>query len=445
MKKFDIVIIGGGPAGVSAAMSARHSYPEKTIGLIRREKTPMIPCGIPYILFTLKGTDENVLPDKPLDNHNVSIIIDEVVESRDKTLILKSGEEVTYEKLVVATGSKVLLPGIEGGEKEGIFPIKKEKEYLDTLRCAVEEAENIVVLGGGYIGVEVVDELIKAEKNVTIVEKMERLLPCMDEEFGEKVAGLLTGAGATVITGKSIVKILGKTKVSGVELDDGSSISCDLVIISVGYKPNYDIAETLGLAVEEGKGIVVDDYLRASDPDVFAVGDCAATYDFFSGNYSNVMLASTATADGRLAGTNLYSIKVVRQYQGVMGTFSTKILDTAFAASGISEKSAIEKKIEYVVGRAKVVDRHPGKLPGASEMFVKLLFSKYSHTLMGAEIFGGDSVGELINMVSVMILNKMTQMEINTLQVGTHPLLTASPVVYPIITATTDAINGSYR
>lgn len=443
MKQFNIVIVGGGPAGVAAALSARNSYPDKSIALVRKEAKPMIPCGIPYTLFTLSGTDENVLPDTPLNNNNISIIIDEVVEGKEKTLILKSGEKLAYEKLVVATGSRAVLPKIDGSDKDGVFLIKKQKEYLDSLRVAVEKNKNIVVLGGGYIGVEVVDELIRANKNATIVEKMEKLLPSMDDEFGEKVAEKLTEGGAKVITGKSINKITGNGKVEGVELEDGSVIKCDLVVISVGYKPNYKIAEFLGLSVEDGKGIIVDDYLRTSDKDVFAIGDCAATYDFFSGNFSNVMLASTATADGRFVGSNLYSIKVVRQYQGVMGTFSTKIRDTAFAASGITEKRAINKKLEYTVGVAKVIDRHPGKLPGASEVFVKLIFSTYSHTLMGAEIYGGDSVGELINMVSVMILNKMTDMEINTLQIGTHPLLTASPVVYPIIVATTDAIKGS--
>jgi len=123
-----------------------------------------------------------------------------------------------------------------------------------------------------------------------------------------------------------------------------------------------------------------------------------------------------------------------------MGTFSTKVGKTAFAVSGLTEKRAKEKGIDYAIGIAKAVDRHPGKLQGASEVYVKLLFSTYSHTLLGAQIYGGDSVGELINMVSVMILNRMTDTDINTLQIGTHPLLTPSPIAYPIINATANAI-----
>jgi pyruvate/2-oxoglutarate dehydrogenase complex dihydrolipoamide dehydrogenase (E3) component len=157
------------------------------------------------------------------------------------------------------------------------------------------------------------------------------------------------------------------------------------------------------------------------------------------------MLASTAMAEGRLVGSNLYSIKVVRQYAGVLGSFSTKIGKTAFAVSGITERRAKARSLDYTVGIAKSIDRHPGKLPGASEVTVKLIFSTYSHTLMGAQIMGGDSVGEMINIMSVMILNKMTDIDINNLQIGTHPLLTASPIAYPIINATTDAIKKWYK
>jgi NADPH-dependent 2,4-dienoyl-CoA reductase/sulfur reductase-like enzyme len=445
MKQYDIVIVGGGPAGVACALSAKNAYPDKKIVLIRKEQKPMIPCGIPYVFNTLNEVSDNILPDTPLAANQVEIIIDEVTGRTDHKLTLAQNGDVEFEKLVVATGSKAVIPKIEGADKENVFLIMKDNEYLKNLKTRIIESKNIIILGGGYIGVEVADELLKAKKNVTVVEMMDSLLQSMDGEFGEKVREILEKEGGKVITGKSVHKILGNKNVSSVELNDGTKIDCDLLIVSCGYKPNLDLAEKLKLRYEGGKGILVDTYLRTSEKDIFAIGDCAAKYDFFTGEFSNIMLASTAMAEGRLVGSNLYSIKVIRQYPGVLGSFSTKIGSTAFAVSGIIEKRAKTRFLDYTVGIAKAVDRHPGKLPSASEVTVKLIFSTYSHTLMGAQISGGDSVGEMINIMSVMILNKMTDIDINNLQIGTHPLLTASPIAYPIINATTDAIKKWYK
>ena len=298
MKQYDIVIIGGGPAGVTCALSAKNAYPDKKIVLIRKEQKPMIPCGIPYVFYTLNEVSDNILPDTPLAANQIEIIIDEVIGRTDHNLTLAQNGDIEFEKLVVATGSKAVIPKIEGADKENVFLIMKDNEYLKNLKTRIIESKKIIILGGGYIGVEVADELLKAKKNVTVVEMMDSLLQSMDGEFGEKVNEILEKEGGKVITGKSVKKILGNGKVNAVELSDGTKIDCDLLIVSCGYKPNLDLIEKLGLRYEEGKGILVDTYLRTSEKDIFAIGDCAAKYDFFTGEFSNIMLASTAMAEG---------------------------------------------------------------------------------------------------------------------------------------------------
>jgi len=242
-----------------------------------------------------------------------------------------------------------------------------------------------------------------------------------------------------------VKEILGGRKVEFITLHDDTKYPADLVIVATGYRPNLDLAKKIGVKIDPRFGIITDEYMKTSVDGIFAVGDCVAKRHFLTGEYSKLMLASSAMAQGRLAGSNLFEFKVIKEFAGTLGTFSTKIGDTAFASVGVTETQAKSLGIDYIVGINETVDRHPGKLHGASKIYMKLIFSKYSHLLLGAQIKGGDSVGELINMLSVMIQKKMTDIEIDTLQIGTHPLLTPSPIAYPVINATVNAIMKWYK
>jgi NADPH-dependent 2,4-dienoyl-CoA reductase/sulfur reductase-like enzyme len=445
MKKYDSVVIGGGPAGVACAISADNTYLDKKNAVIRKEPIALIPCGIPYTLTSLKSVDEDILPDKLVKNAGSDLIIDEVVRTEGKVLELKSGENIEYDKLVLASGSIPVIPPIKGVDKEGVFFVRKDYNYLSEMRKFAEGIQDIVVVGGGYIGVEMADEALRAGKNVTLIELLPHLLgTSMDEEFGKKAREILEARGAKVLTGRKIESITGGDKVSGVRIDGGDEIQADMVVLSVGNRPDVELAKLLGVDFDEKQGIKVNEYGQTSNHDIFAIGDCAAKYDFFTREPTGIRLASTAMSEGRLVGSNLFKIKVVRKYVGVLGSFSSKIGEVAFGVSGITEAKAKAMNLDYTVGEAETMDRHPGSLPGASKLHLKLIFSRYSHTILGAQMYGGDSVGEMVNMFSVMILNKMTDMDIDTIQIGTHPLLTASPVVYPVITATVDSIRKWY-
>lgn len=441
MENYDVIVIGGGPAGLQAALSTRNSNPGVRIGLIRREEKALIPCGIPYTLNSLQSVDDNIMPDKPLQANDVDLIVGEVVSRTGDTLQLADGREFSFVRLVLATGSTAIVPEIEGIDLQGVFVVSKDYDSVKQLREAAREANRVLIVGGGFIGLELADELLNAGKTVTLVEMCTHLLSrSFDLEFGDRVQGELERRGADVLVGHRLKQVLGDGQVTGVLLESGRQVPADMIIVSVGYKPNLTLARELGLEVEEGLGIVVDEYMRTSDPSVFAAGDCTLHKSCFTGQPDSVMLASSAMAQGRLAGSNLYDICVTKNFYGTLGTFATQIGDLAVGMTGLTERAALRMGQEYLLGITESVDRHPGKLRGASKLYIKLLFARNANVLLGAQVAGGTSVGEMVNMLSVMIQKRMTAMEIDTLQIGTHPLLTSSPIAYPVITATVDAI-----
>jgi pyruvate/2-oxoglutarate dehydrogenase complex dihydrolipoamide dehydrogenase (E3) component len=446
MTRYDVAVIGGGPAGVQAAVSARNAYPTKTIVLIRKEQIALIPCGIPYVIHSLSSVDDDILPDAMLEKNGIDLIIGEVMGRTGNDLILSGGTEIRFERLVVAAGSTPVKPKIPGIEKDGVHLVKKDYEYLKAFRQSSKNAHHVLVVGGGYIGVEMADEFLKAGKAVTLVEMQPALLRnAMDPEFGDVVQDELEGRGAEVITGGRVEEFTGDGSVAGVTLAGGRSINADFVVVSVGFTPNLSLAERLGVDVRKDYGVIVDEYMRTSQDGIFAAGDCATKFNCYTGECARVMLASSAMAQGRLAGANLYEIKVVKSFAGTLGAFATKVGDVALGVVGLTEQQAQDMGMHYVVGTTKGVDRHPRKLPNASIVHMKLLYARYSHTLLGAQMCGGDSVGEQINTLGVIIQNKMTDMEIDTLQIGTHPLLTSSPLGFPIINATVDSIMKWYK
>ena len=436
--KTDVLIIGGGPAGIVAAITARQNYPDKRILIVRKEKYVVVPCGIPYIFGTLKDVDKDKISDGILLNNGIEIMVDEIesVDPDNKLAVSKNHGEIYFEKLILATGSKPVKPPIKGIDGNNIFFVRKDPDYLKMLMKKVEESNDVIIIGGGFIGAEFADEIRKLGKGVTIVEMLPHILSTsFDDEFCELAEQELSRVGVKIHTNSKVVEI----REDGVVLSSGEKLNGDMIIVSAGAKPNIELAEKMGLKVNKN-GIVVDEYMRTSHPDIFAIGDCAEKRDFFTRKIKPVMLASVATAEARIAGSNLYKIKAFKQLKGTIGIFVTKIGDISMGAAGLIERQAIEEGFDYVVGRSEVVDKHPGSLPNTRKIKAKLLFTKQGEFFLGGQIAGGDTVGELINLVGFAIESGYTASRYLTLQIGTHPLLTPPPTAPATLKAVEDAL-----
>ena len=441
MKKADVVVIGGSAAGIPAAITCRRHYPEKSVMLIRKEKQVQIPCGIPYIFGTVNSPDNNLIPDGAVTNNGIELLVDEAekIDRDGKNVHTKSGEIVNYDKLILATGSVPLDLPIPGLDKEGVFQVKKETPYLQGLLDKMGDAKDVVILGGGFIGVEFADECKKnRDVNVTIVELLPHcLMLAFEDEFCQEAEQLLEGRGVNLITGVKLEEALGDNRVTGVKLSDGREIKADLLLVAVGVKPNIALAEGAGLKTDRG-GIIVNSSMMTSDENIFACGDCTSKKSFFTDHPSGLKLASIATMEARIAGANLFGKR--RENYGVVGVFATVVGDKAFGMAGLSEKIAKEHGYDIAIGQAESPNRHPGGMPGMAKMKVKLVFNKKTGEIIGGQVRGGHSVGELANTISACIQKKMTADDIATFQLGTHPAVTASPIAYQLVNAAEMAI-----
>ena len=440
MEKTDILIIGGGPAGLITAVVARKNNPDKKITLLREHAQCSVPCGLPYIFNRLDAVKKNLMPDVVYEANKIDLIIKEAisVDTENKKITFGEGEEMNYDKLVLATGSSPFVIPIKGVEKNGVYQIKKDISYLEDLREAILQAKNIVIIGGGFIGVELAEELSEMEgKNVSIVEILDHcLIAPFDEEFAVAGEEKIKEKGVKLYLKTAVDEIVGEDKVEAVKLNSGEQISADLVIMSVGARPNLKLPEDAGIETVEKGGILVDEFMRTNTPDVFAVGDCAETRNFFTGEQNLVMLASVACYEARIAGANLYCDQenLIRN-DGTVAAFSTCLDGLVLASVGLNEKTAIKENIEIVVGTSEAPNHHPGTLPNTSLIKMKLVFESSSKMLIGGQVSAPESIAEMINLIAVAIVKKMTAQELANLQVATHPLITAPPTAYPIIKA----------
>jgi len=438
-----VVVVGGSAAGITAGITARRHYPEAEITIIRKEDKVLVPCGIPYIFGTVGTPEKNLIPDAILEKNDIHLVKDgvESIDRDNKVVVTGSGSKIGYDKLVLATGSLPIVLPLPGVEKKNVFTVQKDSAYLQSLSEALEKASDLVVIGGGFIGVEFADECKKKSKdlNVTIVELLSHCLQlACDEEFCLRAEERLVERGVKILPEEKAEAILGGDAVEQVKLASGKTLKADVVILGVGVVPNSQLAADAGLKIGARKSIHVDQYMRTSDKDIFACGDCCEKFSSFTKEPSGLRLASIAAIEARIAGANLFELN--RSNKGVIGIFSTAVNGLTVGTAGLTENAARKAGYDVVAEVASGPDRHPGGMPGCSDLYVKLIFERKSGKIVGGQVSGGVSGGELLNAISAAITAGMTADDVATFQMGTHPALTASPIAYQLVNAAESAI-----
>ena len=441
MKQADIVVVGGSAAGLTAAITARRHYPDKTTVLVRKEKQVLIPCGIPYIFGTVGSPQNNLIGDGVLEKNGIELLVAEATDLDCENKVLHTSEgDVGYERLILATGSMPAMPPIPGFDLDGVHAIIKDVEFLSGLQEQLETLQDVVIIGGGFIGIEFADEINKSgDKRVTIVEILSHCLElAYDKEFCVEMEKVLESRGVHILTSSRVQEIGGNGKVEKVILADGAEIKADAVILGIGAVASVDLARKAGLRIGLTGSIAVDRTMKTSDENILACGDCAEKISFFGGKPSPLKLASIATLEARIAGANLFGIR--RENVGTVGVWSTAVDNVALATAGLTETMAQKCGYDAVAVTMQGPNRHPGSMPGAAGTKVKLVFERNSGVILGGQVLGDSTAGEIINSISACVQNRMTAEQIAMFQIGTHPALTASPIAYHIVNAAEVAI-----
>jgi len=399
-----IVVIGAVAAGTSAAAKARRNDEDAEIVLYERDRhISYSGCGMPYYIGGLVSDFKEIVPRDAAyfkKRYNVEVRIRHEVVSVDPeahTLTVKNletGETFgdRYDTLVLATGAQPVILPIPGVEGDHVFPLRNPTHALGV-RGFIEQRhpKSAVVIGSGFIGLEMVENLAHAGLAVSLVEKLPHVCPFVDPDLSPYVLEELEQHNVTVRTGLSASAI----RPGEVELEDGSRLPGDLVILAVGIRPETGLARAMGVALGAGGAIEVDESMRTSLPDVYACGDCAENVSIVDGRRFYRPLGSTANKTGRICGDVITGGPLV--HRGVAGTGIFRVFNRAVAATGLNEREARATGRDVVVSHNIKPDR-PDYL-GGREMVIKTIADRADGTLLGVQIVGFEGVDKRIDVL----------------------------------------------
>ena len=425
-----LVIVGGVAGGASAAARARRLSEEAEIVLFERgPDVSFANCGLPYYVGGEIVEREKLLVTTPemlrsrfrLDVRTRSQV--EAIDRSAKTVRVRdlaSGREYqeTYDKLILAPGAAPLRPPIPGLDLPGIYTLRNLQD-VDRIKKHVDQRiSKAVVVGAGFIGLELVENFVKRGVTTTVVELQDQVLPPLDKEMTTPLVQQLVAHGVTVLLGDSAEAFEQTAAGLEVRLKSGRSSAADLIILGVGVRPESKLATDAGLEVGPRGGIRVNEFLQTTDPDIYAVGDAIEVQDFVLETATQVPLAGPANRQGRIAADNVFGR--ASKYRGTQGTSIVGVFNCTAAMTGASEKVLRRSERPY-----RMVYVHPahhaGYYPGAEGMTIKLLFAPESGRILGAQAVGGAGVDKRIDVLAVAIQAGMTVFDLEEMELAYAP------------------------
>ncbi len=426
-----LLIIGGVAGGATAAARARRLNEDAEIVLFERgEFISFANCGLPYYIGQIIKEQEDLLVITVEDfvkryAVDVRVFTEVTAIDRENRQVaiknLKTGEtyQESFDKIILSPGAEPIKPPLEGIDLDNIFNLRnipdsvKIKNFVDT-----HSPEAAVVVGGGFIGLEMAENLAIRGIKTTIVEKLDQVMPSLDVEMAAFMSAHLKEKNVECILGDGISAFSKDNGRLVVHTEKGQKLSCDLVILSIGVRPENRLAREAGLEISGRGGVKVSATMQTSDPDIFAVGDAVEIMDHVTGFRTMTPLAGPANKQGRIAADNVMGRRSI--FRGTLGTSVVKLFDMTVASTGANERFLTANNVPFLVSYTHS-GSHASYYPGAEMMAIKLFFSPGSGKVLGAQIIGQDGVDKRIDVIATAIHGSMTVYDLEELELAYAP------------------------
>jgi len=427
----NIVIVGGVAGGASAAARARRLSEETNIVMFERgQHISFANCGLPYHIGEIIPERESLLvmtPESFAGRFNVDVKIRHEVTAIDRTnkhvtaknLLTGESTNYPYDALVLSPGAEPVRPPLPGIDLPGLYTLRNVTD-MDAIKNIVDhnKPQRAVIVGGGYIGLEMCEALRERGVWVTLVEMMDQVMgPCCPE-LAAVVHKHMRDKGIALELGKTVKAFAANNGALDVELSSGEHLSAEMVILAIGVKPEVKLAREAGLAIGQLGGIEVDTHMRTSDPNIYAVGDAVEVTEFVTGRRALIPLAGPANRQGRIAADNIFGRP--SEYKKTQATAICKVFDLTIGMTGVNEKTLKRLGWKYEAVHLHPMS-HAGYYPDACPIHFKLLFDPDDGRIYGAQAVGVDGVDKRIDIMAVAIRAGLTVFDLEELELSYAP------------------------